>query len=77
MRALLSAVLWPGPVQTRVRGRCWTLGPSSGAEGTCLPQGRLMDGLEPEVAEGYPVGGSRSHSLIREKFYVPAVIPAQ
>ena len=53
-----------------MRGRCWTLGSSSGAEGTCLPQGRLTDGMEPEVAKGYPVGSSCSHSLIREKFYV-------
>lgn len=72
VRALLSAASWPGPVQTWVRGRCWMLGSSSVAEGTCLPQERLTDGLEPEVAEGYPVGSSCSHSLIREKFYMPA-----
>ena len=72
VRALLSAASWPGPVQTRMRGRCWTLGSSSGAEGTCLPQGRLTDGMEPEVAKGYPVGSSCSHSLIREKFYMLA-----
>ena len=70
--ALLSAASWPGPVQTWVWGRCWTLGSSSGAEGTCLPQERLTDGLEPEVAKGCPVGSSCSHSLIREKFYMPA-----
>ena len=53
-------------------GQALTLGPSLGVESTCLPRGRLTDRLEPEVAEGYPVGGSSSHSLIRGKFHMPA-----
>lgn len=52
-------------------GQALMLGPSSGAESTCQPRGRLTDGLEPEVAEGYPVGSSRSHSLVWGKFHMP------